>query len=93
MIEENEKERALELFRKNTEQELKNEYDRKIMEITVDFKAKLKDMDHNYEERQIELDHERSDIERSVSMAHDAFDGAYTCRDTPLEYELEHTRR
>ena len=37
MIEENEKERALELYRQKTEQELKMEYDRKVMDLTKDY--------------------------------------------------------
>ena len=41
MIEENEKERALELFRSKTEQELKNEYDHKVMELTDDYNSRL----------------------------------------------------
>ena len=37
MIEENEKERALEIYRQKTEQELKNEYDHNIYELTNDY--------------------------------------------------------
>ena len=41
MLEQNEKQRALELWRVSEEQSLKEEYDRKIMELTNDYKAKL----------------------------------------------------
>ena len=83
MIEENEKERALELYRQTTEKELKFEYDRKVMELTKDYQRKLKDMDLKYSEKQDELDHKRSEIERSIEsypdeayepLPHEAFE-------------------
>ena len=66
MIEENEKERALELYKQKTESELQNEYDRKVMDLTKDYQRKLHDMDHKYSEKQFELDRERSHIETAI---------------------------
>lgn len=37
LIQQNEKERALEIYRQRTASELKNEYDRKVMDLTKDF--------------------------------------------------------
>ena len=62
IIEENEKERALELYRTQEAEELKEEYDRSIMEITKDYREKLRDLDQNYSERRHELDNERSEV-------------------------------
>ena len=69
IIEENEKERALELYRTQEVEELKEEYDRSIMEITKDYRSKLRDLDQNYSQRRQELDNERTKVERNVSMA------------------------
>ena len=69
MMEENEKERALELYRVQEEQSLKEEYDRKISELTKDYKAKLMDLDRNYSDKKLDLDRERAEIERKASMA------------------------
>ena len=59
MIEENEKERALELFKVSEEDSLKQEYDRRISELASDYQRKLRDLDTNYSEKKTELDHER----------------------------------
>ena len=40
------------------------------MEITKDFRSKLRDLDQNYSKRRHELDNERSEVERNVSKAH-----------------------
>ena len=69
MMEENEKERALELYRVQEEQSLKEEYDRKISELTKDYKAKLMDLDRNYADKKLDLDRERAEIERKASIA------------------------
>ena len=69
MIEENEKERELELYRLKSEQELKDDYDQRIMELTSDYKAKLKDLDNTYVNKREDLDRQRSEIERSMTMA------------------------
>jgi hypothetical protein len=66
-IEENEKERSLELFRVQEEEQLREEYNRKIMELTSDFKLKLRDLDSTYNDKKTGIDKERADIERILS--------------------------
>lgn len=55
MIEENEKERALEISRLQEEQEMREEYDHKIMELTSDYKAKLRDLDATYNSKKLDI--------------------------------------
>ena len=55
MLEENEKERALELAKLKDEQELREDYDRKITELTKDYKEKLQDLDKTYMDKKFEL--------------------------------------
>ena len=83
LIEENEKERALEIFRVHEEQELKEEYDHKIMELTGDYKLKLRDLDHTYQEKRVDLDRARESIEREASFAHDTLTGQRYALDDP----------
>lgn len=59
MIEENEKERELEISRLKEEQTLQEEYDTKIMELTSDYRAKLKDLDSSYMSKRQEIDSEK----------------------------------
>ena len=76
MIEENEKERALELYKVAEEDKLKQEYDSRIQELTADYKAKMRDLDQGYSEKKMELDHERSEIKRTVA----AYEHSYVPR-------------
>ena len=39
------------------------------MEITKDYREKLRDLDQNYSKKRLELDNERSEVERNVSRA------------------------
>ena len=73
LMEENEKERALELSRIKSEQALKDDYDQRIIELTSDYKAKLKDLDSDYHQKKFDLDRERAKIERGFTMARDPY--------------------
>ena len=42
------------------------------MEITKDFRSKLRDLDQNYSKRRHELDNERTEVQTNVSRAHTA---------------------
>lgn len=77
MMENNEQERALELWRIAEEQTMKEEYDTKIMELTKDYRSKLQDLDRNYTEKKLDLDRHRQEIEHSSALAHDEFGRPY----------------
>ena len=66
MIEETQKEKALEIFKKTEERTLKEEYDSKISELTSDYKAKLRDLDSNYDDKKTDLEQERAVLEHRV---------------------------
>ena len=68
LIEEKEKERALELFKVQREQELQSEYERRIEEMTSDYRSKLRDLDMSYTDKKSELDRERQAIESASSL-------------------------
>lgn len=67
MIEENEKERALELYKVQREQELQEEYKLRISEMTSDYKSKLRELDSTYSEKKTELERERQSIMQAGS--------------------------
>ena len=91
MMEENEKERALEIYRVHEEQTLKEEYDHKIMELTSDYKLKLRDLDKNYHEKRVDLDRERESLERDASIARDTLSGnRYALSDPDFELDPTH---
>ncbi len=91
LMEENEKERALEIFRVHEEQELKEEYDHKIMELTSDYKLKLRDLDNTYAEKKLDLDREREHIERDASIARDTLSGnRYALSDPDFSLDPTH---
>lgn len=90
MMENNEQQRALELWRVSEEQSLKEEYDTKIMELTKDYKSKLQDLDRNYTEKKLDLDRHRQEIERSASIAHDEFGHPYALEDPSFNIDPEH---
>lgn len=39
------------------------------MEITKDYRSKLRDLDQNYSQRRQELDNERSKVQRNMNLA------------------------
>jgi len=90
MMENNEQERALELWRVAEEQTLKEEYDTKIMELTKDYRSKLQDLDRNYTEKRLDLDRHRQEIERASSIAHDEMGRPYALDSPDFTFDPEH---
>ena len=66
LIEETEREKALELFKKTEQRTLKEEYDLKISELTSDYKAKLRDLDSTYNDKKTDLENKRAVLEHRV---------------------------
>lgn len=62
------------------------------MELTSDYKAKLKDLDSTYTSKKLDIDREKSEIERNVSMAQDQMGGRPFALDEP-RFDIDSSHR